>query len=141
MAFALASLLLLPAASARADQAAGASAHTLILDPLDVEAPAAAFGENLGCFNALVGYQHRVITSIFGDLYFNCVHQMTLYFNVWATTTIAPLSAAAETTAALSGGGLGSGSHVFSVTVNEGHKIVESDFSNNTFGRDNLVCL
>jgi subtilase family serine protease len=58
-----------------------------------------------------------------------------------ATTTIAPLAAAAETTATLSGGGLGSGSHTFSVTVNEGHKIVESDFSNNTFGRDNLICL
>ena len=79
----LAALLLLPAASARADQPTGASAHVLVLDPLDVEAPAASFGEDLPCINALVGYQHLVDTSVFGDSYWNCVHQMTLYFNVW----------------------------------------------------------
>jgi hypothetical protein len=57
-----------------------------------------------------------------------------------ATTTADPLAPGAESTVSIGGMVLAGGTHTFTVTVNAGQKIPESDFSNNTFGRDNLSC-
>ena len=57
-----------------------------------------------------------------------------------ATTTVDPLQAGAEKTATIEGMVLPAGTHTFTVSVNDGQKISESDSSNNQFGNDKLTC-
>jgi len=58
-----------------------------------------------------------------------------------ATTTVDPLAAnGGETTATIGDIVLTNGTHTFTVTVDPRHD-QESDFSNNTYSRDNLSCV
>jgi hypothetical protein len=57
-----------------------------------------------------------------------------------ATATVDALPTGAEKTAVIGAIVLAAGTHTFTVTVNEGQKIPEGDFSNNTFTQNKLTC-
>jgi hypothetical protein len=50
------------------------------------------------------------------------------------------LLAGAEKTSTISGLVLSAGTHAFTVVVNEGQKIAESDYSDNSYSADRLTC-
>jgi uncharacterized repeat protein (TIGR01451 family) len=58
-----------------------------------------------------------------------------------ATTTVDRLTVGAEAAPTIGGIVLGAGDHGYVVSVNDGHKIVESDFDNNFFRFYPLLCV
>ena len=55
--------------------------------------------------------------------------------------TVGALAGGPEATVSFPSVALSHGTHAFTVTVNGNQKVFESDFSNDTYSRDNLVCI